>query len=65
MCELGWCWAFEFGNDALGQRLSQLDAPLVERIDVPDHALSEDTMLVEGNQLAECFRREPFGKDCV
>ena len=30
---------FQLGSSALRQRLAQLHAPLVERIDVPDHAL--------------------------
>ena len=45
--------------------LAQLDAPLVERVDVPDRALREDGVLVEGDELAEHFRREPLGEDRV
>ena len=43
----------ELRDDALGQHLAQLDAPLVERVDVPDHALREHDVLVERDQLAE------------
>ena len=52
--------AFQLGKDTLRQSLSQFDAPLVERIDLPDHPLREDTVLVERNQLAERFRRQPI-----
>ena len=50
--------AFELGNDALGERLAQLHAPLVEGIDLPDRALREDAVLVERDQLAERCRRQ-------
>ena len=52
MRELG-CRSFELGNDPLGERLAQLDAPLVEGIDLPDRALGKDAVLVERDQLAE------------
>ena len=51
--------------DALRQRLSQLDAPLIERVDVPDRALREHAVLIERDQLAENLRRQPIGKNCV
>src|SRR5262249_4926262 len=44
---------------------AQLDAPLVERIDVPDDALSEDAMFVERDELAQRLGCEPVGKDRV
>ena len=62
MAELGLCLALEFGDDALGQHLAQFDAPLVERVDVPDDALREDAVLVKRDQLAERRRREPVGR---
>jgi hypothetical protein len=65
MSELGLRLALEFRNDALGQHFAQLDSPLVELIDVPDYALGENIMLVESDQLAERFRREPIGEDGV
>ena len=46
-------FAFEFWDDLVGQDLAELDAPLVEAVDVPDDALGEDGVLVEGYQLAE------------
>ena len=57
--------ALQFRDDALGQHLAQLHAPLIERADVPDGALGEDIVLVERDQLAERFRREPLGEDGV
>ena len=62
---LGSCCGFQFRDDALGQHFAQLDAPLVERVDVPDRALGEDAVLVERDQLAERFRRQPVGQDRV
>ncbi len=47
-------------QDALGQHLPELHAPLVEGIDVPDGPLCEDTVLVECDQLAERGRRQPI-----
>jgi MFS transporter, PAT family, beta-lactamase induction signal transducer AmpG len=41
-----------------GQHLAELDAPLVEAVDAPDHALHEHLVLVEGDQLAEHRRRQ-------
>jgi hypothetical protein len=40
--------ALKFGDDSLSQHLTQLDAPLVERVKVPDHTLREDRVFVEG-----------------
>ena len=65
MAERGLRLALELGDDALGQHLAQLDAPLVERVDVPDDALGEHAVLVERDELAERFRREPLGEDRV
>ena len=49
--------ALKFGDNLLSQHLTQLDAPLVERVKVPDHALREDRVFVEGDESAERFRR--------
>ena len=46
----------QLGGDPLGQHLAELDAPLVERVDVPDRALREDAVLVERDELAERAR---------
>ena len=45
--------AFELGDDAFRQRFPQLNAPLIEGVDVPDDTLGEDTVFVEGDQFAE------------
>jgi len=57
--------ALEFRDDALGQDLPQLDAPLVERIEVLDRALSKNRVLIMREHLAERFVREPHGKNGV
>ena len=53
----------ELGRDARGELLPELDAPLVERVDVPDRRLREDAVLVEREQRAERRRIEPLGED--
>src|ERR1700730_14941901 len=65
MAEGRLCLALEFRDDALGQHLAKFHAPLVERVNLPDGALGEHTVLVKGYQLTENFRREPIGEDCV
>src|SRR5262245_29449277 len=65
MAENGLWLALEFRDDALSQHFTQLHTPLVERVDVPDNALGEDCMLIQGDELAERFRREPFGKERI
>ena len=65
MLELRFRFAFQFGDDSLSENLAEFDAPLVERIDVPDRTLRENAMLIQRDESAERFRREPFGKDGV
>ena len=57
MPELGLFLAFQFRDDALGKHLSQLDAPLVERINLPDGALGEHAMLIKRDELPQRRRR--------
>src|SRR5262249_13320178 len=38
--------ALQLGDNALRQRFAQFNAPLIKRIDVPDHALRKDRVLV-------------------
>src|SRR5713101_4791401 len=69
MRELRLVATLKLRDDAVGQHLPQLDAPLVERIDIPDSALHEDLMLVERDQLSQrlrCQRSEErrVGKEC-
>src|SRR5215469_16141118 len=55
----------EFRRYLAGQRLSELDAPLVKRIDLPDRALGEHAVLVQRDQRAEQAWREPLGEQDV
>ena len=57
--------AGEFGDDALGEHLLELDTPLAERVDASDAALGEAAVLVEGDKLAERRRRQALGEDRV
>jgi hypothetical protein len=51
---LGRGFAFQFGNNALGEHLAQFHTPLVKRINVPNHALREDAMGLPQNNI-DCF----------
>ena len=55
--------ADQLRGDPVGQLLAQLDAPLVEAVDPPHHALDEHDVFVEGDQLAEHRRRQLRGQD--
>ena len=57
------CLAGELGDDAHRELLAELDSPLIERVDVPDDALGEDGVLVEGDEHAEDVRSELLGHD--
>src|SRR2546430_5312385 len=62
------CWvrgALQLGNDPLRQDLAKLHAPLIERIDLPNGALSEHAVLVQRHQLAQHVGREALGHDDV
>jgi hypothetical protein len=39
----------QFGQDILGQLLAELNTPLIETENVPDYALNENFMLIQGN----------------
>src|SRR5215469_15536813 len=56
---------FQLADDALGEHLAQLDAPLVEGVDAPDRPLGEHGVLVEGHELAQRLRGEPVEEDGV
>src|SRR5262249_50086489 len=51
--ERGRCRVFELRDDRLCQRLAQFNAPLVERVDVPNDALGEDAVFIERDQCAQ------------
>src|SRR6266404_4835076 len=60
---------FGFGLDlrdvALRQDLTQLHAPLVEGIDIPNYALGEHRVFVERHQFPQGFRCQSFSQDRV
>src|SRR5258707_762598 len=58
-------WGFDLGNDVLSQYLAKFHAPLIEGVDMPDGPLSEDRVLIERDQLAQCLRGEFIGHDDV
>ena len=53
VCELGVGIALELGDDLGRERLAELDAPLIERVDPPDGALGEDAVLVQRDECPE------------
>ena len=53
----------QLGLDLLGQALAELDAPLVEAVDVPHRALGEGEVLVVGDQRAQCGGGDFLGED--
>ena len=55
MAQVWFSGAAQFGGDAFGQHLAQLHAPLVERVDVPDHALGEHAVLVQRHQRPQHY----------
>src|SRR5215510_406943 len=65
MAEARLCLALEFRNNALGQHLAQLDAPLIEGVNIPDRPLRENGLFVEGDEFAEDFRGESLGEDRI
>src|SRR3984893_13667575 len=65
MAELWLGHALELGDDALGQNLAEFDAPLIERIDVPNGALGEHAVLVERNQLSQRRRGQSVHQNGV
>lgn len=53
----------QLGKNLFGQHLSELDAPLVEGVDVPDGTLGEGDVLVVYNQCAKCGRGDLVCQD--
>ena len=58
-----WLSSFSFRQDLVGQFLAELDAELVEAVDVPYHALREYLVLVQGNQASEVARGQLSKKE--
>src|SRR5208282_6578966 len=65
MFEPGLSLALEFGDDALGQDLAQLNTPLVKGIDVPYCPLGEDAVLIKRNQFTEGGRRQSVDQNDI
>src|SRR4030095_8427803 len=65
MIELGLRLALEFRDNSLSQHLAELDAPLVERVNIPNDALCENRVFIKSHELTQHFRRELVGKDRV
>jgi hypothetical protein len=63
--EIGLFLALEFGDDALGKHLPQFDSPLVERVNLPDGALSENAVFVQRDELPQRRRSQPLQQDRV
>jgi len=63
--EIGFFGGFKFGDNPLSEGFAEFDAPLVEGVDVPDHALGEDAHFVEGNEAAEGGGGEFFGHEDI
>src|SRR5262245_57806643 len=55
----------EFGHDAQREYLAELDAPLIETVDVPDRALGEHAVLVEGDEGSKRMRVEALGENHI
>ena len=53
----------ELSLNLLGQRLAELDTPLVEGVDVPDGTLGEGKVLVVGDQSTQSGRGDLLGQD--
>src|SRR4051812_38484655 len=45
--------AFQLRRNPIRQHLAQLHAPLIERVDVPDRALDENAVLIQGDNLSQ------------
>ena len=65
MLELGLFVALELGDDALGKHLPQLDSPLVERVNLPDRTLGENTVLVKGDEFPQRRRGQLLKEERV
>src|ERR1700730_14949917 len=57
--------ALDLRDDALGQDLAEFDAPLIERVDVPDGSLGEYAVLIQRNQLSQRGRRQTLHQNGV
>src|SRR5215813_7317527 len=65
MCEIGFSVTLKFRDNALRQSLAEFHAPLVERVNIPNNALGEDRVFIQGNELTKRFRCELVRKNRV
>jgi len=49
----------------LSEDFAQLDPPLVKRVNIPDDALGEHTVLVQRHESTQREGREPLGKHSI
>src|SRR5262245_30116846 len=63
--EFGLFLALQFRNDPLREHLAEFHTPLIERVDIPDHALGKDAVLIQRHQFAERSRRQSLHKKRV
>lgn len=55
----------QLGENLLGKLLAQLNSPLVERVDIPNHSLNEDLVLIHRNQSSQGTRGQLLEHDRV
>jgi hypothetical protein len=60
--EFGLLGAFKFRNNAVGEHFAQFNAPLVERVDVPDGALQKNLYTFVLLYGLKCARLSPNAK---
>ena len=65
MLEVRFLCAFQLRYNPLSQDLTELDTPLIEWIDIPDHSLREDVVLIQSHELSQHAWSQPFGEDRV
>jgi hypothetical protein len=57
--------ALKFRNDSLRQHFAQLDAPLVELVNIPDHPLRENGVFIQTDESSERFRCQLISENNV
>src|SRR5262249_26706652 len=65
MLQSGFRLTLEFWDNPLGQHLSNLDAPLMEGVDMPDRPLGKTRLLLKSDEFAEALGGEPLGEDRI
>src|ERR1051326_298619 len=65
VCEMGIVLALQFGNDSIREYFAEFNAPLIERVDVPDRPLSKHTVFVERDQPPQRLGSQALGKNGI